>query len=200
MKIIIVGGTGTIGNAVAKELGQRHEIIVAAHEKGDIQLDITDPTSIEKMYQSVKNIDAVISTTGKVEFKELTQFNADSYWVGLKNKLMGQINLVLIGLNHLNDKGSFTLTSGILNEDPIRLGTSAAMVNGALNGFVTSAAIEMPRGMRINIVSPTVVAEAMTAYEDFFRGFDPVPVSKVALAFSKSVEGLQTGRIFKVGY
>lgn len=200
MKIIIVGGTGTIGKAVAKELSPRHEIIIAAHDKGDIQLDITDPSSIEKMYQSVKNIDAVISTTGKVEFKELTQFNAEDYWVGLKNKLMGQINLVLIGLNYLNDKSSFTLTSGILNEDPIHLGTSAAMVNGALNGFVTSAAIEMPRSMRINIVSPTVVAEAMGAYENFFRGFDPVPVSKVALAFSKSVEGLQTGKIFKVGY
>lgn len=200
MRIIIIGGTGTIGKAVAQELGQRHEMIIAARDHGDIQLDITNPASIENMYHSVKNLDAVISTTGKVEFKELTEFSAEDYFVGLKNKLMGQINLVLIGMKHINDKGSFTLTSGILNEDPIRFGSSAAMVNGALNGFVRSVAIEMPRDLRINVISPTVIAESMAEYGPFFRGFDAVPVAKVALAFSKSVEGLQTGQIYKVGY
>jgi hypothetical protein len=111
---------------------------------------------------------------------------------------MGQIRLVLAGLKYINHGGSFTLTSGILSDDPIKLGSSAAMVNGAIDSFVKSAAIEMPNQLRINAVSPTVLCESMDSYAPFFRGFEPVPASRVALAFSKSVEGGQTGRVYRV--
>lgn len=200
MKIIVVGGTGTIGKAVVKELSSRHEIIIAGHSQGDINLDITDVASIEKMYQSVGKFDALISTVGRVKFGELADLSHDDYFVGLKDKLMGQVNLVLIGCRHINDHGSFTLTSGILSQDPIRGGSSASMVNAALNGFVVGAAIEMTRGIRINVVSPTVVTESMPIYGDYFHGYEPVAVQKVALAFSKSAEGLQTGQVYPVGY
>jgi NAD(P)-dependent dehydrogenase (short-subunit alcohol dehydrogenase family) len=196
MKIIVVGCTGTIGKAVVNELAARHEVIPLGHE----QVDITNPNSIENMYKKIGAFDALVSTTGQVKFIELTKMTEADFLVGLNNKLMGQVNLVTIGLKYIKDKGSFTLTSGVLNQDPIAMGSSAAMVNGAIDGFVTGAAIEMARGIRINVVSPTVVAEAMGAYGDYFRGFDPVPLAKVALAFSKSVEGLQTGQIYRVGY
>ncbi len=111
---------------------------------------------------------------------------------------MGQVNLVAIGLNYLNDRGSFTLTSGILNRDPILWGASAAMVNGAIDGFVKAAAIELTRGVRINAVSPTVVSESLDKYADFFRGFVAVPVHTVAQAYIKSVEGAQTGQVYCV--
>lgn len=200
MKIVVVGGTGTIGKAVVKELVKRHQVIAAGFNDGDIQVDITDKKSIENLYKSINNLDAVVATTGTVHFGKLEEMTENEYYIGLKNKLMGQINLVLIGLKHLNSRGSFTLTSGILNHDPIIQGSSAAMVNGALDGFVKSAALEMPKNMRINIVSPNVVLEAMGTYAPYFRGFNPVPVDIVALAYSKSVEGAQTGQVYKVGY
>jgi NAD(P)-dependent dehydrogenase (short-subunit alcohol dehydrogenase family) len=200
MKIIVIGGTGTLGKAIVKELSPRHEIIIASHNKGDIQVDITDTASINTMYKKIKTFDAVICAAGKVTFAELANMTTDSYFVGINDKLMGQVNLVLLGLPFISDKGSFTLTSGILNVDPIRMGSSAAMVNGGIEGFVKSAAIEMPREVRLNVVSPTVVTEAMEAYAPYFRGYDPVPAAKVALAFSKSVEGLQTGQTYKVGH
>ncbi len=198
MKIIVIGGTGTIGKAVVKELAQRHTIIVAGHQHGDINIDITNIDSIEKMYQTAGKVDAVVATAGNVHFGPLNEMTPELYSVGLNNKLMGQINLVLVGMNYVNEGGSFTLTSGILNRDPIVYGSSAAMVNGALDGFVKSAAIEMPHNMRINIVSPTVVTEAMDKYAPYFRGFVSVPVDKVALAYSKSVEGKQTGQLYSV--
>jgi NAD(P)-dependent dehydrogenase (short-subunit alcohol dehydrogenase family) len=142
----------------------------------------------------------VVATTGTVHFGELTQMTDEHYAIGLNSKLMGQINLVLLGIPYLHDEGSFTLTSGILNHDPIRYGSSAAMVNGALDGFVKSAAIEMPRAIRINCVSPTVLTESMDKYADYFRGFVPVPATQVAAAYSKSVEGNQTGQVYRVGY
>ncbi|RDI44792.1 short chain dehydrogenase [Aquicella lusitana] len=200
MKIIVIGGTGTIGKAVVEELSKRHTIVVAGHQHGDVQVDMRDGQSIERMYQSVGAFDAVVSTAGKVHFGDFTQMTPELYGVGLQDKLMGQVNLVLTGLRYINDKGSFTLTSGILNHDPIRFGSSASMVNGALDSFVKAAAIEMPRGIRINVISPTVLKESMPAYGDYFHGFEPVPATRVALAYSKSVEGAQTGQVYPVGY
>jgi len=198
MKIVVIGATGTIGRAVVDELKPRHDVILVGHSSGDLQVDIANENSVAAMYEKVKNIDAVILTTGKVHFGELMEMGQNEFELGLKNKLMGQVNVVMAGINHLNDNGSFTLTSGILNRDPIRFGSSAAMVNGALDGFVKSAALEMPRGLRINCVSPTVIEEAMDNYGPYFRGFEPVPAAKAALAYSKSAEGLQTGQIYHV--
>lgn len=199
MKIIVVGGTGTIGKAVVQELGGRHQILVASQHKGEVQVDIKDINSIERMYQTIGKFDALISTIGKVHFRKLTEMSAEKYFIGLNDKLMGQVNLVLAGLHHINDGGSFTLTSGILSVDPIVNGTSASMVNGALECFAKAAAIEMPRGIRINVVSPTVITESMGLYGEYFHGFKPVTAAEAALAYSKSVEGAQTGQVYRVG-
>lgn len=199
MKIILVGATGTVGKAVTQELEQRHTVISVGNTQGDFQVDICDRESIESLYQQIGNFDALVSATGEVYFGSLHEFTPEQYQIGLNSKLMGQVNLVLAGLKYINPHGSFTLTSGILNRDPIRFGSSAAMVNGALDAFVKGAAIEMPNGVRINAVSPTVLVESMDNYAPFFRGFEPVPASRVALAYSKSVEGAQTGVVYSVG-
>jgi NAD(P)-dependent dehydrogenase (short-subunit alcohol dehydrogenase family) len=198
MKILIIGGTGTIGMAIVKELSARHEVLTAGRNNGDIHVDIENKDSIRAMYQHVHNLDSIIITAGSVHFGMLDEMSAELYQKGLQSKLMGQVNVVLEGIKHLNDRGSFTLTSGILNRDPIVLGSSAAMVNGALDGFVKHAAIELPRGLRINIVSPTVIYEAMDSYAKYFRGFKPVLAADAALAYAKSVEGAQTGQIYIV--
>lgn len=198
MRVLVIGGTGTIGSAVASELSKRHTVITASREQSELKVDITNPSSIESMYQAVGKIDAVVSTTGSVHFGPLTEMTNENFFVGLKSKLMGQINLVLFGLKHMSDNGSFTLTSGILNRDPIRLGASAAMVNGALDGFIKSAALEMPRGMRINCVSPTVITESLDDYADFFREYPSVSADTAAQAYCKSVEGAQTGQVYCV--
>ena len=198
MRIVIVGGHGTIGRAVAEKIKGRHDIIIAARQHGDVEVDITDLASIEAMYKKSGKIDAIVSTTGKVHFAPLSSFTAEEWALGLNNKLLGQVQLVTMGIPYLNDGGSFTLTSGIINRDPIRLGASAAMVNGAIDAFVKAAAIELPRGLRINAISPTVLEESMSDYADFFSGFVPVPAEKVACAYVKSIEGAQTGQVYCV--
>ncbi len=111
---------------------------------------------------------------------------------------MGQVNLVLAARETLRDGGSITLIGGVLSDEPILYGSSASMVNGALEAFVRAAAIELPRGLRLNLVSPTVLAESMADYGPFFRGFEPVPAARAALAYSRSIEGGQTGQIYRV--
>jgi NAD(P)-dependent dehydrogenase (short-subunit alcohol dehydrogenase family) len=198
MRVLIAGASGTIGRAVKEELEQRHEVITAGRTSGDVRLDITDSASIRAAFAEVGPVDAVVSTTGTVKFAPFNEMEAADYEIGLRDKLMGQVNLVLIGRDSISDGGSFTLTTGALDRDPIVGGSSASMVNGAVNAFVMAAAIEMPRGQRINAVSPGVIEEAMEVYAPYFRGFQPVPAARAALAYSKSVEGARTGVVFRV--
>ena len=123
---------------------------------------------------------------------------AEQFSIGLNDKLLGQVNLALIGQHHLNDGGSITLTSGIVSQVPIRMGANASAVNSALDGFVAAAACELQRGQRINAVSPTVLVESLPTYGAFFLGFEPAPGERVAQAYLRSVEGVQTGQVFKV--
>ncbi|MCP1622558.1 short chain dehydrogenase [Pseudomonas nitroreducens] len=198
MKIILIGASGTLGQAVANELGQRHEIIRVGRSSGDYRVDITDSASIRALFEQVGGFDALISAAGKVHFGKLAEMGEAEMAVGLKDKLMGQVNLVLIGSQYANDGASFTLTTGILSEQPIVLGSSASLVNGAVEGFVRSAALELPRGQRINAVSPNVLVESMEGYGPFFRGFKPVPAADAALGFARSVEGKQSGQVYKI--
>ncbi|MHC8304595.1 short chain dehydrogenase [Pseudomonas sp. PB3P13] len=199
MKIVLIGASGTIGSAIAKELSERHEIIRVGRNGGDLQVDISDSASIGRLFERTGKFDALVCAAGNVTFAPLGEMNEDSFALGLKDKLMGQVNLLLTGRDFANDGASFTFTTGVLSHDPIRSGASAALVNGALDSFVRAAAIELPRGLRVNSVSPTVLLEAMGKYAPYFRGYKPVPAAEVALAYAKSVEGLQTGQTFHVG-
>ncbi|MCL7977146.1 MAG: short chain dehydrogenase [marine benthic group bacterium] len=198
MRILLVGASGTIGRAVEAELEGRHEVVSAGRHTGDVRLDIYDSESIRAAFGELGPIDAVISATGAVQFAPFAEMQAADYVMSLRNKLMGQVNLVLIGREHVRPAGSFTLTSGVLDEDPILGGTAASMVNGGINAFVLAASIEMPAGQRINAVSPGVIEEAMDHYAPYFRGFESVPARRAALAYAKSVEGGRTGHVFRV--
>ena len=195
MKIILVGAEGDIGKAVCEELGSRHEIIKAGRSSTDVKVDMADRTSVNNMYAQCGKVDAVICTAGTVHFGPLHDFTEETFMLGLRQKVMGQVNLVLAGLGVLNDGGSFTLTSGVLDRDPIRMGTGVATANGALGGFVVGAAIEMPRGLRINVVSPGLLDVSVPRYGEWFPGHEPVSSKRVGLAYAKSVEGAITGKV-----
>lgn len=198
MRILIVGATGTVGQAACKELGARHEIIKAGHTRGDVTVDIKDEASIRAMFAATGKVDAVVSTAGHVHFGPLATMTAEQFKKGLMDKLLGQVNLALIGQHHIADGGSITLTSGVLDRDPIRQGANAAAVNAALGGFVKSAAIELTRGLRINVVSPGLLQDSAQKYDGFFPGHEPVSSARVGLAFAKSVEGAITGQVIIV--
>jgi NAD(P)-dependent dehydrogenase (short-subunit alcohol dehydrogenase family) len=198
MKIIVIGATGDVGTAVCAELGNRHDLIRVGRSSGDIHADIADRASIRAMYAKTGTVDAVVSATGNVHFASLTDFTEDQFMIGLTSKVMGQINVVLEGFAYVSDGGSFTLTSGVLDRDPIRMGVGAATANGALGGFVVGAAIEMPRGLRINVVSPGMLQTSVARYGSWFPGHEPVPADRVGRAYAKSVEGSGSGQVIIV--
>jgi len=198
MKVLVIGATGTIGKAVVEQLSARHDVIQVGNTSGQYQVDMTDIKSVDNLFAKVGKVDAIVATSGKLHFGPLQEMTPEQFNIGLQDKLMGQINLTLVAQHHLNDGGSITLTSGILTDEPILQGASATTVNAALEGFVRAAAIELKRGLRINVVSPTVLEESLAKFGPFFYGFEAAPASRVALAYSRSVEGAQTGRVYKV--
>ncbi len=198
MKIIVIGASGTIGRAVVEELGARHDIIEVGRTNGRHQVDITNIASVRSLFERVGKADAVVVAAGNLHFGPLSDMTPAQFGIGLQDKLMGQVNVALAAQHYLNDGGSITLTSGIVADDPIRYGVNATAVNAAVEGFARAAALELLRGMRINVVSPSVLQESMEAYGPYFHGFEPVPARRVALAYVKSVDGLQTGKVIRV--
>ncbi|WP_310596995.1 short chain dehydrogenase [Aeromonas aquatica] len=198
MKIVIVGASGTVGSAVSELLAQDHQLIRVGHRQGDALVDMTDGSSIAALFEGIGRFDALVVASGNVAFAPFPEMTDDQWQTGLESKLMGQIRLTRAAIPHLNDRGSITLISGILSEEPINWGVSASTINGAIEHFVRAAACELPRGLRINVISPTVLEESMDKYAGFFPGFVPVPAARVARAYKKSVLGVQSGQVFRV--
>jgi NAD(P)-dependent dehydrogenase (short-subunit alcohol dehydrogenase family) len=198
MKVLVIGATGAIGKAVVKALAARHEITEASRSNKTHPVDVTQPASLRALFEKIGKVDAIVATVGELHFGPLSEMTAEQFRIGLNSKLMGQVELALVGQKYLNEGGSITLTSGIVSEYPIRLGANATAVNKAVEGFVLGAAIELPRGIRINVVSPSVLQESMPSYGPYFVGFEAVPVARVALAYARSVDGAQTGQVYRV--
>ena len=198
MKIIIVGASGTIGKPVTEELKKRHEVITVGSNSGEIRMDMTSLASIKEMYDKVGAFDALVCIAGKAAMKPLSEMKEEHFYVGIQSKMMGQINLVLEGQHRINDKGSFTLISGVLNEDPVRGSAAQGSVNGAINSFTISAACELERGVRINTVCPALVEDSEEQLGPKFPGHTPVSMRRVVDAYIKSVEGIRSGEVIKV--
>ena len=198
MKLLIIGGKGTIGKKVSAHFSRTHEIIIAGRTSGDVTVDIADSKSIKAMFESIGIIDAILCLAGEAKWAPFDSLTEDDYYIGLRSKLMGQVNLVRIGQDYLNTGGSITLTTGILADYPVVMTTSAAMVNGAIHSFVKAAALELKNELRINVVSSGLVEDAVEKYETYFPGHNPIPMNKVINGYLKSVEGKGSGEIIRM--
>ena len=198
MKILIIGGNGTIGKKVSAHFSKKHEVVIGGRSSGDVLVDIADSASIEAMFKSVGKVDAVVCIAGEAKWAAFESLTEEDFYIGLRSKLMGQVNLVRVGQKYLYPGGSFTLTTGILADHPVVMTTSAAMVNGGIHSFVKAAALELSNGIRINVVSSGLVEDAVEKYEDYFPGYNPIPMQKVINGYVKSVEGKGSGEIIRM--
>lgn len=198
MKILIIGGEGTIGKRIVESLSKDHQIITAGRNSGNTRVDISDTTSIEQLFKKTGTVDAIVSTAGETKWDIFDNLTEADFYKGIKSKLMGQISLVRIGKNHLSREGSITLTTGILADDPVKMATLAAMVNGGIHSFVKALALETKKQYRVNVVSAEMVEDAYEKYKDYFPGHIPVSMGRVAEAYRKSIESNLNGEIIRV--
>ncbi|CAM3336170.1 short chain dehydrogenase [Zobellia roscoffensis] len=198
MKILIIGGHGTIGTKVAAHFSQENEVLIAGRTTGDFLVDIKDSSSISKMFEQAGLFDAIICIAGEAKWDNFDDLTEDDFHIGLNSKLMGQVNLVGIGQKFLAPQGSITLSTGILADDPVAMTTSAAMVNGAIHSFVQAVALEIENGVRVNAVSSGMVEDAYEKYKDYFPGHNPIPMKKVINGYVRSVNGKGHGEVIRI--
>ncbi len=194
MHVVVVGGTGTIGKAIVAALARDNEVLPVSRNS-KIRVDITDPESIRAMYKAIGKIDAVISAAGQAHFAPLMQLTDADFQFSLNNKLMGQVNLVRFGMEAIRDGGCFTLTSGILARSPMKGSGVISLVNAGLEGFVRASALEAPRGIRVNAVSPPWITDTLRALGmDPSRGISPEAAAKL---YVQSLVGNQSGVVIE---
>jgi NAD(P)-dependent dehydrogenase (short-subunit alcohol dehydrogenase family) len=193
MRILLIGATGTIGKAIAAALSPRHDVLRASRQQAPLHVDLADPASIRALYAKVGKVGAVISAAGQASFKPLDELSDADFRFSLDNKLMGQVNVVRYGLDRVDDNGSITITSGILAQRPAPGSGAVSLVNAGLEGFARAAALEAPRGIRINVVSPPWVTETLQALGMPLQG--GMPAATVAQAYVGSVTGTATGQV-----
>jgi NAD(P)-dependent dehydrogenase (short-subunit alcohol dehydrogenase family) len=194
MRILIVGATGTIGSAVAAALDGRHELVLASQRKAPERVDISDAASIRALFARIGRVDAVVSAAAPAAFKPLTDLADADFEFSLRSKLMGQVNLFRLGLDSIADRGSVTLTAGYLARNPVPGSAASSLVNAALEGFGRAAALEAPRGIRVNVVSPPWITETLQKLGRAPAG--GIPVATVAQVYVRSIEGSETGQVF----
>jgi NAD(P)-dependent dehydrogenase (short-subunit alcohol dehydrogenase family) len=193
--VVVVGATGLLGRAVVEALEPRHEVVQVGHRQGTLTVELEDPDSILRLFRSVGRMEALVSAAGRTKLGPWRSLSDDDLQLGLTSKLMGQVNLVRHGLDFMADGGSFTLTSGALGRRPAPGSAALSLVNAGLEGFVRAAALDAPRGIRVNVVSPGWVTETLVAL-----GMDPAsgtPARGVARAYVRSLEGSETGAVIE---
>ncbi len=198
MKILIIGGYGTIGKKVVHHFRETATVIIAGRTKGDVPVDISDSSSIKELFEQTGKLDAIICIAGEAKWADFDDISEEDYYIGIRSKLMGQVNLVRIGLNYLNPNGSITLSTGILADDPVVKTASAAMVNGGIHSFAQAAALELKHGKRLNVVSSGMVEDAYEKYKNYFPGHNPIPMHKVVNGYVRSVKGKGNGEIIRI--
>lgn len=198
MKILIIGGEGTIGRTLVKYFSQNHEVLTAGRNSGEFQIDIADTQSIARVLKAVGKLDAIICAAGEAKWASFDELSEEDYYIGIRSKLMGQVNLVRLGKKYVNEGGSITLTTGILADDPVTMTTSAAMVNGALHSFVKAVVLDLEERIRVNVVASGLVEDAVDKYRDYFPGHHPIPMDKMLRGYIRSVEGKANGEIIRI--
>jgi NAD(P)-dependent dehydrogenase (short-subunit alcohol dehydrogenase family) len=194
-KIVVFGATGTIGKAVVVALSPKYEVVQVSNRQGEYKADLADAGSVRNVLEAIGKVDGIISAAGAARFAPLEKLSDEDFSFSIANKLMGQVNLTRIGMDYLNDKGSITLTSGILSHKPMVGSAAISLVNAGLEGFARAAALEAPRGIRVNVVSPPWVTETLKALN-----MDPSqgkPVVEVAQGYVKSLQGQQSGDVIE---
>lgn len=202
MKILVIGGTGTIGKRIVEHFSKDHQVLVAGRSSKDYPIDIADTRSIKDLFKKIKKssgkLDAIICAAGEAKWAPFKDLSETDFHIGLRSKLMGQVNVVRYGRKCLKKKGSITLTTGVLADDPVYQTTSAAMVNGGIHSFVQAVALEMKKKRRVNVVSSGAVMDSYGKYASYFPGHPPIEMHKMMHGYVRSVLGRGTGQVIRI--
>jgi NAD(P)-dependent dehydrogenase (short-subunit alcohol dehydrogenase family) len=194
MRVVVIGATGTIGAAVVQALKPGHEVI-GVSRKSTPGVDLENPASVAALFRGLTDVDAVVCCAGNAAFKPIGQLTDEDFAFSLRHKLMGQVNVIrnAISTGAVKDGGSITVTGGTLAQKPMPAGSAVSLVNAALEGFVRAAALEAPRGLRINVVSPPWVKETLQKLN--MQAPESLSAAEVAKSYVAAIERRLNGQV-----
>ena len=192
MKIIIVGASGKIGREIDKAVSSNHEVVRVGATSGDVQCDYTSADSVRGMIEAVGPFDALVAVAGGDSiFKRFDELEDEDYRHGFERKFLGQIRLSKLGQANIRDNGSFTFTSGFLSHYPNPASIATGPLNAAIDTFVQNTAKLMPRGIRVNVVSPAPVVEPGR------ERLGLVTAEQCAKFYVEAIEGTMSGQVLR---
>lgn len=192
MRILLIG-TGTIGGAIAEALEGKHEVVHASRHSSEAPLDIQKTDSIRETFARIGPVDAILCAAGSGAWKPLDQLTDDDFEMTLHYKLMGQVNVIREGLKIVKDGGVIVVTTGVLSQNPMPGSAAVSLANGGLESFGRAAALEAPRGIRVNVIAPPWVNE--TLQEMKMTGVPGLPAATVAQAYVDQLTSKETGKV-----
>jgi NAD(P)-dependent dehydrogenase (short-subunit alcohol dehydrogenase family) len=192
MKVIVIGATGIIGGAVVKALSPRHQV-VGVSRNSTPRGDLEDPASIEALFRSITDFEAVVCCAGNAVFKPFAELIDQDFEFSLDSKLMGQVRVVRAALARMKAGGSVTVTSGTAGQRPSPGSTLFSLINAGLEAFVRAIALEDTHGVRVNAVCPPWVDETLARLK--MQAAEHLPAAQVAKAYVAAIEGKHHGEI-----
>lgn len=183
MRVLVIGASGTIGRAVASALSDRGHTVLPAGRSGPYVVDMARPETVSALLSSVPDVDAVVCCAASGRLTRVDTGTDEEFLRGLHDKLLGQVLLVRRAVELLRDGASVTLTAGAFAR-PTPGSAFGVLTNAGLSAFVGAVAPELPRGLRVNVVSPGWVRETLRA-----MGTDGgTPAALVAELYVRAVE------------
>lgn len=196
--VIVIGGSSGIGAAVAKAAAARGAHVVMAGrrlvsgvENGvrSEPVDVTDATSLQRLFESVGRFDHLVYTSGpSVRAKTLVETDLTEAQENFDVKLWGALRAIQRALPYLDEHASISLTSGQLGRKLASGQFIKTGINAATEALGKQLAKELaPR--RVNVISPGVIdtpAYAGLAEEQrlamFAKDGGALPVGRVGQA------------------
>ena len=81
MKILIIGGNGTIGKKVTARMKEAHEVIIGGRKSGDLTIDIADSASIERGLNQIGKLDAIVNISGEAKWDTFENLSEEDFYI-----------------------------------------------------------------------------------------------------------------------
>ena len=205
--VFITGGSKGIGAACVELFSKNGFAVAFVYGKDNkaaqklaaktsalaIKADVSDVEQIEKAfdqartYFGIRSFDVVVFNAGISASGLITDMNEDVVDLLIGINLVGTINVSRKAVSHMVEekKGNIVMISSMWGQRAASCESIYAATKAGIIGFARSLAAELgPSGIRVNVVSPGVIATDMNreySDEDMSALADETPLGRIGL-------------------
>lgn len=172
--VLVIGGTGGIGFAIAKFYADRGSKVVitgrdaektagvAKEVGGDtrgIALDVAEPERVEEALKSIEHIDYLALVAVERDYNSAREYDIARARRIVTMKLIGYTEVAHSLYPRMGAGASAVLFGGLASERPYPGSTSITTVNGAVSSLIRTLAVELAP-VRFNAIHPGIISDS----------------------------------------